>query len=258
MKNKIVNLILCGILIFSISGCNSKENKETDEPSNKELFLIGNTLDDGRIISFTFDVPYLKNNNESYVSEALINNEITIDEFIKELNYVESIKDGGSKLYQYNKNKKLFGTENFYVMVCNSLDNVKDIFVAKNKDILHNICTLKIDDLKGVSMAIKENTLTNTGATVIITDTSNRDNIYGSSYKIEKKENGVWTELKPKNDMFFTDIGYVVSEDHTLEFDINWEYFYGKLEPGKYRILKDTREAGEGTSHYITAEFMIK
>ena len=258
MKNKIINLCLCGIIILNITGCTIKNSEQNNEQSDKELFLIGNTLDDGRIISFTFDVPYFKNNNESYISEALINNEITIDEFINKLDYIDSIKDGGSKLYQYNKNKRIFGNENFYVMVCNSLDNVKDIFVAKNKDILHNICTLKIDDLKGVSMAIKENTLTNTGATVIITDTSNRDNIYGNSYKIEKKENGVWIELKPKNDMFFTDIGYVVGEDHTLEFDINWEYFYGKLESGEYRILKDTREAGEGVNHYITAEFMIK
>lgn len=258
MKNKIINLFLCGIIILNITGCNSKNDKIDKEQDDKELFLIGNTLDDGRVIFFTFDVPYIKGNNESYVSEALINHEITIDDFIKELDYVESVKDGGSKLYQYNKNKKIFGTESFYVMVCNSLDNVRNIFVAKNNDILHSICTIKIDDLKDVSMAIKENTLTNTSATVIITDTSSRNNVYGNSYKIEKKENGLWTELKPKNEMNFTSIGYVVGEDHTLEFNINWEYFYGKLDSGEYRILKDTSEAGEGTNHYITAEFVIK
>ena len=36
---------------------------------------------------------------------------------------------------------------------------------------------------------------------------------------------------------------------------INWEWLYGKLVNGKYRVVKDTSEPGEGTRHYLTVEF---
>ena len=129
---------------------------------------------------------------------------------------------------------------------CDSNENVEDI------------CGIKVDDLEGVSMKIKEGTLTKTGATVIIIDTSARQNIYGVGYGIEKEENGTWVELKPRKDMFFTEEGYYVDENHTLEFSMNWESFYGKLTSGKYRVVKTTSEAMEGIHHCITAKFVIE
>ena len=227
--------------------------------TDKEKFMIGNTLSDGRLISFTFDVPYISEHSSArYLSEAFTNNLITIDETIKKLDLVDTYKDGGSKLYQYNKTTKTFGSENFYIMVCNSLDDIDDIFVAKNIESLNDKCTLKINDLDGVSMTIKDGTLTDIGATIIIKDTSDRDNIYGESYTLEKYEDNIWIKLTSINDVVFNDMGYHVNEKGILEMIVNWEYGYGKLSTGKYRIVKDTSETGEGTRHYITAEFIIK
>lgn len=252
MKKIIFKLMLSGIILVMASSCAVKNDEEYQE----EKFIIGNTLDDGRVIHFTFDVPY----NDDGLSLALSNKEITVDEFIKSLEHIDTLKDGGSKLYKYSALNKDFGSDNFYVIECNSLDNIKDIFVAKNRKSLDGKCSVKINDLDGVSMKIKEGTLTNTSATVIITDTSNRENIYGSSYRIDKNINGKWVKL----DIIFSgnyawnSIGYTVDENKRLEFNINWKILYGKLESGKYRIVKDTSEAGEGTTHYITAEFEIK
>lgn len=227
--------------------------------TDEETFMSSHTLDDGRLISFTFDVPYITENSSArYLNEAFSNKLITIDGMIKKLELLDIYKDGGSKLYQYNKDTKTFGTENFYMMVCNSLDGIKDIFVAKNIESLNDKCTLKINDLDGVTMTIKDDTLTNTGATVIIKDTSDRENIYGEAYLIEKYDNNKWIKLTPINDMIFNYIGYHVNKDNILEFKTNWEYHYGKLKTGKYRIIKSTSESGEGTLHYITAEFTIK
>ena len=147
----------------------------------------------------------------------------------------------------------------FYVMNCNSLDGIKDIFVAKHKENLMDKCSYKYNDLEGVSMSIKEGTLTNKGVTVIITDTSNRDNIYGTPYRIDKYIDGGYKKLDTIiEDYAWTMQGYSVDENKTLEFKVNWENLYGKLKKGKYRIVKDTSYAGEGTEHYITAEFEIK
>lgn len=245
---KILTIIICSILLTT--GCNKKNTEE------KELYMLGHTLDDGRIVHSTFSVPYINKNNKSYLGDALLNNIITIDEFLNDLDHVDALNDGGSEIYKYNKSNKTYGNEEFYVIACNSLDNIKDIFIAKKRDSLENKCNLKIDDLEGVSMIIKD--VTNVGAKVIITDKSDRKNIYGESYKIEKKEDNIWTELESINDLVFTSIGYNLKEDNTLTFDINWEYLYGKLESGEYRILKDTSIQGEGTIHYISVEFIIK
>lgn len=53
----------------------------------------------------------------------------------------------------------------------------------------------KLNEEEDISMIIKEGTLSRTGATVIITDVSGKDNVYGQEYRIDKKENGKWKEL---------------------------------------------------------------
>lgn len=258
MKNKLLKILICGILFIGITGCVDNEGKQNEKQLKKEKFIIGHTLDDGRGIHFTFDVPY----NDDSLSLALANNEISIDDFINRLDYIDTLNDGGSKLYKYNKNKelaKVFGNDDFYTIVCNSVDNIKDIYVAKYIENLNDKCTIKIDDLDGVLMTIKEETLTPSGATIIITDTSDRENIYGEPYRIDKFEDLTWKELNVivVGNYGWTSIGYTVGKDNKLELDINWKWLYGELKPGKYRLVKDTSEPGEGTTHYITTEFTI-
>lgn len=253
MKKKILGILFCGILLIELTGCKTDNNQSF---KNNETFMNGTTLVDGRHISFTFDVPY----NDGYLSEALLYNRITIDEFINKLDFESDVNDGGSKLYKYNKVNKLFGNKDFYVIVCNSTDGIKDIFVAKNINSLNDKCTIKTNDLEGITMNIKEGTLTNVGATVVIIDKSSRNNMYGESYRIDQFVDNEWKELDVvvEGNYGFNSIGYTVDEDNKLELDINWEWLYGKLKTGKYRIVKDTSYAGEGTTHYITAEFEIK
>lgn len=253
MKKKLLGMLFCGILLLGLTGCKNENNQSF---KINEKFLNGTTLNDGRHISFTFDVPY----NDGYLSDALLYNRITIDEFINELDFESDANDGGSKLYKYNKANKVFGNKYFYVIVCNSLDGIKDIFVAKNINSLNDKCTIKTDDLDGVTMSIKEGTLTNVGATVVIKDISSRNNMYGEPYRIDQFVEGEWKELDVvfEGNYAFTSIGYTVGGDNKLELDINWEWLYGKLKSGKYRIVKDTSYPGEGTTHYLTAEFEIK
>ena len=251
MKKKLLKILIIGVLFIGLIGCTNHEEKQT----KKEKFVIGHTLDDGRGIHFTFSIPY-KDNTLSY---ALTYNEISIDEFIRELDYIGMKNDGGSKLYKYNKNKKIFGNDDFYVIMCNSVYNIKDIYVAKYVENLNDKCAIKIDDLDGVSMTIKKGTLTPSGATIIITDTSDRENMYGEQYRIDKFVNHTWKELDVVvvGNYGWTAIGYTVDKDNKLELDINWKWLYGELKPGKYRLVKDTSEPGEGTTHYITTEFTI-
>lgn len=246
---KIVMLCIISILTFC-NGC-SKEEKTLEQ----ETFGIGYTLNDGRIFYLAFEPPYTE---DLYLGDAIFKEELSVNDFLNKLEKVEDLRDGGSKIYYYDQMKQEFGKENFYVLVCNSVDSIRDIYLSKKKESLYDKCSIKIDDLENVSMRIKEGTLTRTSATVIITDTSDRENIYGTPYKIEKYENETWIPLTPKQDMLFNSIGYMVGENHTLEFPINWESYYDELPNGKYRIIKDTSIAVEGTTHYITAEFTLE
>ncbi|MCH5167052.1 MAG: hypothetical protein J1F35_04080 [Erysipelotrichales bacterium] len=251
MKKKILIILLC-FLCLGLTACGKKEVVEHQE----EKFLFGTTLDDGRLINFAIDVPY----NGNSLNDSLLNNEISVEDFVNKLEYTATYKDGGSTLYKYNKIDNEFGNEPFYVIVCNTLDRNRNIYVAKYKENLINICSTKIDDLEGVSMTIKEGTLTRSGATIIITDTTSRDNIYGSEFKLDKKENDRWQEMEIIFDgnYAWTSKGYMVDKNNKLEMNVDWEWLYGKLEDGKYRLVKKTSEPGEGTEHHITVEFEIK
>ena len=245
-----ITKFLIGILLLLLIGC-STNNKNTQE----EHYMIGHTFDNNKVIHLAFDIPY---NTES-LSAAFSNQELTLNDFINKLDYIDTLKDGGSKIYKYNKINRIFGEKDFYVIVCNSFDDDHNIYVAEYKESLNDKCSIKIDDLKSVSMIIKEGTLTKTGTTIIITDKSGKNNIYGESYRIDKKESDKWVALEPIIDNYaWNTIGYTVDENNTLELNINWEWIYGTLKEGEYRLVKDTSEPGEEPPHYITTEFVIK
>ena len=129
-----IALVILVLIIFKIIVSNKNDTGWENILKNnyqKESFMIGHTLNDGRVIHFTFNVPYIVDNENSYVAESLSNSKLTIDDFMLGLDYVDIWMDGGSKIYKYNKNKKIYGNEEFYVVQCNSIDGIKDIYVAK-------------------------------------------------------------------------------------------------------------------------------
>lgn len=246
MKKTVLLLVVSTL----ISGCAFIKNEEPKD----EVYNLGTTLSDGRVVHSTFEVRY----NNDYLMNKLSDESITIDEFVEKLKLVDEYKDGGSKLYKYEDDLKFSGLSTYYVLKCDSLDNIRDVYIAKSTDTFNGLCSLKIDDLEGVSMKVKEGTVSNKGLTVIITDTSDRENIYGTFYRIDVYKNGEWVEVNRKSDMAFTSIGLYPDENNTLELDISWLNYYGRLSSGRYRVVKSTSVAGEGTEHFITAEFKIK
>ena len=120
-------------------------------------------------------------------------------------------------------------------------------------------------ELNGISMAIKEGTLTEKGVTVIIKDTNGKGTyVYGTEFRIDKKENNNW--IKPKetgNNCGFTEVAYYVDDDGFLEFEQNWECMYGKLEKGTYRLVKNTflesdTPITDDEIKYFSVEFTIE
>ena len=95
--------------------------------------------------------------------------------------------------------------------------------------------------------------VTPAGAVVTIQDCNSEPFVYGEWYVIEQEKDGLWYEVKTKiTDYGFNEIGWLTDDNGQLTMDVNWEWLYGKLPAGHYRILK---QAG---TEIIGAEFTVE
>lgn len=109
-----------------------------------------------------------------------------------------------------------------------------------------------MDKLDGISMIIKDGTLTRTSATIIITDTSGKKNEYGEWFRIDKKVNGNWKKLDMKVDDYWIKlVAHKVDSNNKLEMNLSWKSIYGDLENGEYRLVKEVN------NEYFSVEFTI-
>lgn len=240
----------------SISYFFKVEIKETMYEEFKETYSINSN----QSISFTFRVPYIKNKSHKFVNDLFLEDDFNLTDFISNLNKVKKLPFDESILYKYNPQDKIYGNEEFYAIVCKN-DKNNNVYVAKEKDNVYDTCSFHLNDLENVSMKIKEGTLSSSSATIIITDTSNQDYIYGESYYLEKYSYGAWIEVPItfKGNHGFNSIGYSInSKTHTLELKKNWEWLYGKLPQGNYRLITSTSKPGDIINHYLSAEFIIE
>ena len=127
----------------------------------------------------------------------------------------------------------------------------------KNEFDIGNKSDIKISQ-NDVIMTIKEGTLTNKSATLILTNNSDKNFQYGTPYEIEIKKDGEWHKINVE--LNFTMPAFQLSAKENKEIEINWENGYGKLEKGTYRIIKGIDyeyEEGKYKSFNIAVEFTI-
>ena len=119
-----------------------------------------------------------------------------------------------------------------------------------------------VNKLEGVTMSTKPGTATATGLTVTIDNGSNERLLYGQYFSVEKKNGGHWYEVPILEDAYsFIDLGHIVEAQKSVEWEVDWEGYYGILDHGQYRILKDFRNSEAGTddeTYHLTAEFTVQ
>lgn len=119
-----------------------------------------------------------------------------------------------------------------------------------------------VNNLEGVTMIVKEGTVTSTGLTVTFENNYNKQIIYGEYYLLEKKIKGTWYQVPFAFDgnPAFNDIGYSLDSSVAKEWQVKWEGLYGSIDHGEYRIVKemlDFRNAGGYDKYHLTAEFTV-
>lgn len=127
----------------------------------------------------------------------------------------------------------------------------------KNEFDVGNKSDIKISQ-NDVIMTIKEGTLTNKSATLVLTNNSDKNFQYGNPYEIEIKKDGEWHKINIE--LNFDMPAFPLSSKESKEIELDWENGYGKLAKGTYRIIKEINyeyEEGKYKSFNIAVEFTI-
>ena len=108
--------------------------------------------------------------------------------------------------------------------------------------------------------------ISSTGATLVFNqhnaDAPKGELQYGEDFVIEVLKNGKWEEapIPIEGNYGFNDIAIMLPGGEISEREINWEWIYGELEPGEYRIGKsvdDFIESGNYDKYMVYAHFIL-
>lgn len=129
---------------------------------------------------------------------------------------------------------------------------------SKNEFDIGNKSDIKVSQ-NDVIMTIKEGTLTNKSATLVLTNNSAKNFQYGNPYEIEIKKDGEWHKINVE--LYFTMPAFQLSSKESKEIELDWENGYGKLAKGTYRIIKGIDyeyEEGKYETFNVAVEFNIE
>ena len=114
---------------------------------------------------------------------------------------------------------------------------------------------VKIED-SNVTLKVREETLTNKGATFVLEN--NRKDIidYTLAYEIEAKRDNKWYKLGVIAE--FVEEIYEVDAKSTDQIIVDWKNTYLKLPKGEYRLVKEISVPATLELFYVAGEFTIK
>lgn len=133
-------------------------------------------------------------------------------------------------------------------------------------ELLGIIKTLQIEDENDnelISLNVDKSSITENGAKFTISNNSNEEFTYGSDYRIEINENGIWKEAPLYEKIAWNEIAFSLKANTNNEINIDWAIGYGELKAGKYRLVKKVFKSSDVpiTKEHIVeiyAEFDIK
>ena len=115
-------------------------------------------------------------------------------------------------------------------------------------------------DDQGITLSVTD--VTPTGLTVVFKQSGGNPTgelMTGSYYRLENKDKELAYIVE--GDVAWTAEAYMIQKDGETEMQANWEWLYGTLEPGTYRIFKgvmDFRGPGDFDEREYSAEFTVE
>ena len=117
----------------------------------------------------------------------------------------------------------------------------------------------------GLTLSVEN--VTSTGLTLVVTQSGGNPTgeflMTGEPYRLITLIDGTWNVVEelplPEgvDGRAWNSIGYPVYKGETREFDINWEWMFGELPSGTYRLIKNFMDFRE-TANYDSADFWVE
>lgn len=110
---------------------------------------------------------------------------------------------------------------------------------------------------KDVTIEVLTDTVTRKSAEILITDKNETPFFWGESFRVQKKDNGDWKDLKYiVDDLIAIGIMHKLDENNQLKMKLDYGKYYGTLKKGVYRIVKTVYNNKE--INLYSNEFEIK
>ena len=112
----------------------------------------------------------------------------------------------------------------------------------------------------GITLSVTD--VTPTGLTVVFKQSGGNPTgelMTGSYYRLENKDKELAYIVE--GDIAWTAEAYMIQKDGETQMQANWEWLYGTLEPGNYRLIKqvsDFRGPGDFDEKEYYAEFTVE
>ncbi len=121
------------------------------------------------------------------------------------------------------------GCESSSIGVIGGADGPTAIYVAE-------------DDKWGITMSAEN--VTSSGITLKIKQKGGNaggELSTGTWYELEKFEDNAWVKVStnPLIDYAWESVAYMIKPGDVTEFEVDWEWLYGEVSPGAYRLAKE-------------------
>ncbi len=140
----------------------------------------------------------------------------------------------------------------------------KDLPLLNNDKMLNNEQEEKealSNDILGISFAAEGVTKTGIKLVCIQGNKDFSEELFtGSSFWLEKKEENQWISIESILDFAWTSEAWIINKNSKTEWEINWEWLYGELTAGSYRLGKEVtafRETGDFDTYIYYVYFEI-
>ncbi len=108
--------------------------------------------------------------------------------------------------------------------------------------------------------------ITSTGGTLVWnqheSDKLKGELLYGEAFTLEMQKGDDWEDVPVAlaGEYGFHDVAYTIAPDSSTEKEFSWDWLYGELPPGTYRLGKrvfDSPESGKSKEYRVYAEFIL-
>ena len=251
---KILEIHEKSILVEPVEGSN--ELKSSDKISlGVSNINIDFDLQLGQTIKIVYDGMIM----ESYPAQIIASKISLVESNNEDINEIEIIEFGGMKYIK----EKLSGETLAWLSLT---DEEKILSSYYPPEFIDNDDYLFVEEKEDCKVLFEAFDITSKGLTIICNQYCFDDECYfttGSYYVVQKLENGEYIDIPyvVDGDVGWTSEAWIIRKNQSMAWEVDWEWLYGELSKGEYRIGKEVVnevEYGVFEKNMVYANFEIK